>query len=154
MQEVEECIKDCSKKCDKDPSAQNLEELESLQAEYENLYDFITQGAIIRSRATWYEMGEKNNKYFLNLEKSNKKKTSVRKIFTSEGSLTHDPDKIMTELESFYSNLYDGNSCADPEMISSFIRDSNQVPKLSENLRNICEGKLGYGECYNALQTF
>ena len=154
VQEVEECIKDCSNKCDKDPSAQNLEELESRQAEYENLYDFITQGAIIRSGATWYEMGERNNKYFLNLEKSNKKKTSVRKIFTSEGSLTHDPDKIMTELESFYSNLYDGNSCADPDMISSFIRDSNHVPKLSENLRNICEGKLGYGECYNALQTF
>ena len=58
LQEVEECIKDCFKKCDKDPSAQNLEELESLQAEYENLCDFITQGAIIRSRVTWYEMGE------------------------------------------------------------------------------------------------
>ena len=125
LQEDEECIKDCSNKCDKDPSTQNLEELESLQAEYENLYDFITQGAIIRSPATWYEMGEKNNKYFLNLVKRSNKKTSVRKIFTSEGSLTDDPDKIMTEFESFYSNLYDGNSCADPEMISSFIRDSS-----------------------------
>ena len=34
------------------------------------------------------------------------------------------------------------------------IRDSNQIPKLAENLRNICEGKLGYGECYNVLKTF
>ena len=106
LQEVEECIKECSHKCDKDPSSQNLEELESLEAEYENLYDFITQGAIIRSRATWYEMGERNNKYFLNLENSNKKKTSVRKVFTSEGSLTHDPQKIMNELESYYSGVF------------------------------------------------
>ena len=153
MQEVEECIKECSHKCDKDPSPQNLKQLESLQAEYENLYDFITQGAIIRSRAAWYEMGERNNKYFLNLENSNKKKTSVRKIFTSKGTLTHDPKKIMNELESYYSNLY-ANSCANSVTISAFIKDSNQIPKLSENLRNICEGKLGYGEFYNVLNTF
>ena len=145
LQEVEECIKECSHKCDKDPSPQNLEQLESLQAEYENLYDFITQGAIIRSCATWYEMGERNNKYFLNLENSNKKKTSVRKIFTSKGTLTHDPKKIMNELESYYSNLYAKNSCANSVTISAFIKDSNQIPKLSENLRNTCEGKLGYG---------
>ena len=154
LQQVEECIKECSYKCDKDPSPQNLEELESLQAEYENLYDFITQGTIIRSRATWYEMGERNNKYFLNLETSNKKKTSVRKIFTSKGSLTHDPQKIMYELESYYSNLYAKNSSANSATISAFIKDSNQIPKLPENLRNICEGKLGYGECYNVLKTF
>ena len=109
--------------CDKDPSPQNLEELESLKAEYENLYDFITQGAIIRSRATWYEMGERNNKYFLNLENSNKKKTSVRKIFTSKGSLTHDPKKIMNELECYYSSLYAKNSCANSATISALILD-------------------------------
>ena len=110
----------------------------------------------VRSRATWYEMGERNNKYFLNLENSNKKKTSVRKVFTSEGSLTHDPQKIMNELESYYSSLYDGNSCANSDTISTFISKSNhaQIPKLPENLRNICEGKLGYGECYNVLKSF
>ena len=154
LQEVEECIKECSHKCDKVPSSQNLEELESLEAEYENLYDFITQGAIIRSRATWYEMGERNNKYFLNLENSNKKKTSVGKVFTSEGLLTRDPKKIMNELESYYSSLYDRNSCANSDTISTFISKSNQIPKLPENLRNICEGKLGYGECYNVLKSF
>ena len=154
LQEVEECIKECSHKCDKDLSSQNLEELESLEAEYENLYDFSTQGAIIRSCATWYEMGERNNKYFLNLENSNKKKTSVRKVFTSEGSLTHNTKKIMNDLESYYSSLYDGNSCANSDTISTFISKSNQIPKVPENLRNICEGKLGYGECYNVLKSF
>ena len=29
--------------------------------EYDTMYDYITQGAIIRSRATWYEFGERNN---------------------------------------------------------------------------------------------
>ena len=62
--------------------------------------------------------------------------------------MTHDPKKIMNELESYYSSLYDGNSCANSDTISTFIREPNQIPKLPENLRNICKGKLAYGECY------
>ena len=78
----------CTKNCENDPSKENLEELECLQAEYDDLYHYITQGAIIRSRANWYGKGEKNNKYFLNLEKSNKKKSCVRKIVTGDGTIS------------------------------------------------------------------
>ena len=60
LQKVEDKLKECTEKCDIDPNSGNLEELECLQTEYDQLYDYITQGAIIRSRATWYEMGEKN----------------------------------------------------------------------------------------------
>ena len=55
--------------------------------QYDEFYEYVTQGAIIRSRATWYEKGEKN-KYFLNLEKSNKKRSSMQKIFLNDGKLT------------------------------------------------------------------
>ena len=46
--------------------------LEMISSEYNSLYDYITEGNIIRSKANWYEQGEKNNKYFLNLECSRK----------------------------------------------------------------------------------
>ena len=49
----------------------------ALQSEYDGHYEYITQGAIIRSRVNWYELGEKNNKYFLNLENSKKKNSSI-----------------------------------------------------------------------------
>ena len=42
----------------------------------------------------------------MNLEKSNKKKSCVRKIFTSDETLTSNPKTILSELELFYSNLY------------------------------------------------
>ena len=100
------------------------------------------------------EMGEKNNKYFLNLENSNKTKSSVRKILTTDGALTSDPKKIMNELELYYSNLYDGRNSADTQTISSFINDLTDVPFLAEEKRNVCEGILRYDECYNVLQTF
>ena len=87
-------------------SRQNVEDLECLQPEYNQLYDYITQGAIVRSCATWYEKGEKNNKYFLNLQKSNKNKSCLWKILKSDGTIAVGPKAIMSELEFFYSNLY------------------------------------------------
>ena len=35
-----------------------------------------------------------------------------------------------------------------------FLSDPNKIPSLLEEKKNVCEGKLGHGECYNALQTF
>ena len=35
-------------------------------------------GAILRSKVRWYEDGEKSTKCFLNLEKSNRNKTSIK----------------------------------------------------------------------------
>ena len=65
---MEEKIKECTVKCDEYPSPENLNDLEILQTEYDRQYEYIAQGAIIRSRANWYAYGEKSNKYFLNLE--------------------------------------------------------------------------------------
>ena len=68
--------------------------------------------------------------------------------------LTTDPKQIMNELEVFYSDLYDGSKCIDMGSFSSFLSDLNEIPSLVEERKNVCEGKLGYGDCYNTLQTF
>ena len=94
---------------------------------------------------------KKNNKCFLNLEKSNKKKSCVRNIVTGDETITANPKTIMNELESFYSNLYsEGNSGHS----SSFLDDLKEFPTLTEELRNLCEGKIEYNECFKVLQSF
>ena len=65
-----------------------------LKMEYDSIYEQITKGAIIRSKATWYEKGEKSNKYFLKLETHKKAESSVRKVFNDEGVLITDPKKF------------------------------------------------------------
>ena len=42
LNELEEKLQNCTKKCDNDPSRQNVEDLECLQAEYDQLYKYIT----------------------------------------------------------------------------------------------------------------
>ena len=50
-------------------SESTVAEYENAKNELEKLYDYITNGIILRSKAHWYEEGEKNTKYFLSLEK-------------------------------------------------------------------------------------
>ena len=45
-----------------------LEDLDALKQEYENIQREKAQGAIIRAKANWAEYGEKNTKFFLQLE--------------------------------------------------------------------------------------
>ena len=78
--------------------------LDEARNEYETVYDYIIQGKIIRSRANWYEQGEKNSKYFFNLETSKTKRTSVRRLINADEKLVLNSRSIMKELEDFYTS--------------------------------------------------
>ena len=151
---LEDSLKVCEDECGKDPCPENAEKLEILRTEYDVFYEHLSVGAIIRSRATWYEYGEKSNKYFLNLESHKKSKSCIRKIYTKEGCLTSDPKRIMKEVEFFYSKLYrkDDFNASDNER--RFFLQSQNIPKLSNDDALSCEGKLTFEECLRSLNSF
>ena len=105
VSDIEASLRICEERCNESLSAENQEELEMLKMEYDSIYEHIAKGAIIRSKATWYEKGEKSNKYFLNLETHKKAKSSVHKFFNRKGVLITDPKKILQGTRNFYSNL-------------------------------------------------
>ena len=105
ISDIEISLRYCEERCNESPTLENQEELEMLKMEYDSIYEQIAKGAIIRSKATWYEKGEKSNKYFLNLETHKKAKSSVLKVFNDEGMLITDPKKILQEIQNFCSNL-------------------------------------------------
>jgi len=102
---IETSLKRCEEACSVDPSELNLENFENMKMKYDSHFEYPSKGAIIHSRANWYEKGEKSNQYFFNLESYRGAKSCIRKVFTSNGSLTSDPKKIMKEIEQFYSDL-------------------------------------------------
>ena len=70
-----------------------MNDLDILQTEYDRHYEYIAQGAIIRSRVNWYEQGGKSNKYFLNLENAKKKKSCVRKLYVNDDNVQQSQNK-------------------------------------------------------------
>ena len=81
ISDLETSLRICEEKCNESPTFENKERHEMFKMEYDSINEQIAKGAIIRSKATWYEKGEKSNKYFLNLETHKKVKGSVRKVF-------------------------------------------------------------------------
>ena len=140
--------------CDELPTSENLTGLEETRIRYEFAYDYVTQGAIIRSRARWFEKGEKSNSYFLRLENQNNSSSCIRKLKLDDDLVIADPVEILGEIKSFYSNLYQSHGSNHESDISARFLENPSIPKLDEDKKELCEGRLTYNECYRSLLTF
>ena len=154
MADLDKKLKNFQVQCDQDLSPENVNKLEILKTEYDLRFEYIAQGAIIRSRARWYEQGEKSNDYFLTLESSRGKKSTIRKIIREDKSLTTNPKVIRDELRGFYSSLYQANSSRESEFLADSFLKNVSVPKLSEVQKGKCEENLTVSECFNTLKSF
>jgi len=94
------------------------------------------------------------NTSFLNLEKRNHVKKHIRKLLVG-GSITTDPLIIISEQKRFYQDLYRTKTEAE-EINSSINEFLNKlgIPKLSEEQKQTCEGKISIQECENVLDSF
>ena len=61
---LENRVKQCQYIYSVNPNEANQTNLDELTKELDEHYDYITEGSIIRSRATWYEKGEKTTSSF------------------------------------------------------------------------------------------
>ncbi|KAL9965346.1 hypothetical protein ACROYT_G029135 [Oculina patagonica] len=154
LSELEKSVKEWEEKCNELPTAENLAKLEEQKIEYEAMYDYITQGAMIRSRARWYEKGEKSNSYFLRLENFNHNKSCIRKIKQDDGNVITEPAVILNQLKSFYSTLYQNNGADIDQGCAKIFLGNPDIPKLDKQMQMKCEGKLTFNECYRSLLSF
>lgn len=129
------------------------EQLRVKKRELENIIEYKTKGAIIRSKVRWYNEGEKNNKYFLNLENRHCKKKTIMQIKAKDGAnLTNDSD-ILRECNSFYSDLYATKSTKITEDLEKNFIGYEHPHKLNEIDKEKCEGPLSERECFEAVKS-
>ena len=125
--------------------------IQSIQMRLKRITDQKVKGAILRSKARWVEYGEKNTRYFLNLEKKKGEKKTIIKLKLNDEMETEDQEIILREEENFYRALYESSNIniATPESNTFF--ENELINPLSDKNANICEGKITKEECKKAL---
>jgi hypothetical protein len=90
---------------DLNPSTINLETFEHNKKELEQIERDELNSIIFRSKIQWAEQGEKNKKFFMNLEKRNYINKRITQL-NINGQIINDPLEIAAEQRTFYKNLY------------------------------------------------
>ena len=134
---------------------------ESIKAEMDRVKNKLakiiavkTRGAIVRSKSRWYEFGEKNSKYFFNLEKRNHRKKHITSLKKQNDTTISCPKEILEEEANFFSQLYETKNL-DPnqDQFKSFFVSEGITPLESEK-SDSCEGLLTIEECTKVLSSF
>ena len=64
------------------------------------------EGIITRAKARWHLEGERNSKYFCNLEKRHFTEKTIPKLIDNHGNELTDLKDTLNEQKSFYQGLY------------------------------------------------
>jgi exonuclease III len=136
------------------PSEEILNEYNSTKLEIEYYNNEKAQGAVIRSKADWAEFGEKNTKFFLNLEKRNYKNKCITTLLNDNDELIEDSDEILTYEAKFYNKLYslppEIDETEKVEIKNKFLNAN--TPQINEAEVELCEQDITLKEIGTALK--
>ena len=137
-----------------DNNETNFLEYQHTKAEWEDIQTEKGIGAIVRSKAKWAEYGEKNSKYFLNLEKRNYNSKYIKKVIKTNGVEISDPSQILQEQQEFYTNLYKSRCSGQPnfDLMDTFLSNKN-IPKLNEVDKQKCDDGLTLEDLTDAINN-
>jgi len=121
------------------------------KSELEEIIKVHTQGAILRSKIKWYNEGEKNTKYFLNLEKRHFKMSTISQLKSTDHEFVTSDKEILAEYETFYKELYTSPKNVIPTEKDFFQSENDTV--LDNNEAMSCEGHLIEQEYLKALRS-
>ena len=131
----------------------NISQYQEAKKDLDEHHNEITKGLVIRSRAQYYEEGEKSNRYFLNLIKRNRNKTCIRKL-NIENEMITDTSQIMENIKQFYSKLYSKVDRPEPVQLEYNMFLNADLPRLSDAERLKLEADVTEEELFRTLQTF
>ena len=72
-----------------------------------------SNGAMKRAKIKFIQEGEKNSKYFCQLEKSRQESKVIKELYDESGNLVNTPSKVILEISKYYKNLMNGQTVLD-----------------------------------------
>ena len=121
--------------------------LENTKAELDDKMLHRAQGLIFRSKAKWYEQGEKNTKYFYSLEKAKYNAKTCFKLLTDSGTQIQDPQEILVEQRAFYASLYEEDENV------KFTLENTYGIKVPEKIKRDQENQLTLVDLQEAIRS-
>ena len=116
-----------------------------------DLLSLVSQeGAKIRSRAEWFEKGEKPTRYFFRLEQKGADQNSFTSLIDANGVEKFSQQDFETTLVDFYSSLFSKDSL-DMQIQTELIDDLER--SLNDLEREQCEGLFTKEELLVALKS-
>ena len=131
------------------------ESYDSSKRELEDLEKEEINSTIFRSKIQWAEEGEKNTKFFLNLEKRNYTNKLISNLEIN-GTITSDQEKITNEQARFYSSLYTEKLSENEDAYhkaTELFHNNIECPKLSENQKHFCDNNINETEVLTNLKN-
>ena len=121
---------------------------EKIKLDLQNYEQKICDGAILRSKAQWAIEGDKNSKYFLQLEKSRQENNSIKQLIDKDGKTLDKTEDILEEIYSFYKELFSCTTVNEEKMheISAFISN-----KVSDEHKEYLDSEIMPEEIFKAL---
>jgi len=129
-----------------------IEQYNKLKEAVELFYDKKVDGAMIRSRARWMAKGEKNNKYFLSLEKRNFNSQAINQIDTGLERIT-DPKQILDQIRQHYARLFQSTQPNVSAAEFHYFFQEELIPRLSQDEVEDLEAEITVEECAAALKA-
>lgn len=128
-------------------------ELESKKKELELIQIHKTKGAITRARAQEIRDGEKNSKFFLNLERYRGNSNTILQVENdTDKSVSNGHFGVLKSVKNHFEGMSkkDHNIKGDLTKINEYLSGADH-PKLGDAAKNVCEAPLTVVEIGNAL---
>ena len=121
-----------------------------------SLYE--SKGKEARFKFKWIEQGEKQTKYFFNLEKKNYVTKTLLQIKLDNGEITSEMKKINKQIEVLFSETYKSKltdvPLSEQELgLNDFIQNL-EIPRLSNEEQATFEHELTVQEIKKVLHSF
>ena len=94
-------INDLQQKLESNPN----NSLYAAKLRLQKIMHFKTKGAILRSKVRWYDEGERNTRYFFNLENRCQSKKNINKLKIKDNTFIYDQYAILDKQKQFYESI-------------------------------------------------
>ena len=85
---------------------ENIEDNHNCKADLNQIYDNLAERVKLRSKFLWYEESKKSSKYFVNLEKMQAERSTIRRLATYKKDLVKHND-INNNIFTYFTSLFE-----------------------------------------------